>query len=104
MINQILTAAAIPYRRARFPKPPETTYAVYTDDIERDGADGINLITRHNITVELYEYAPDDAAEQAIEDALDAAGREWSKQDRYWIQPEQLYQTVYEFNYFEKRR
>lgn len=54
--------------------------------------------------MELYETKPDDAAEIAMEAALTAAGVQWTKQDRYWIETEQLYQVIYEFDYTEKRR
>lgn len=104
MIENILTAAGVQFKRTRFPQPPEGTYAVYMDDVETDGPDGINAILRHNVTVELYEPKPDDAAEAAVEDQLDAAGLQWTKQDRYWLQEEQRYQVIYEFTYIEKRR
>lgn len=104
MIDIILTAAGIPHRETRFPKPPQGTYAVYMDDVTTDGADGLNLQLIHEYTVELYEPRPDDTVERAIEDAIDAAGLRWTKQARYWIQEEQRYQVIYEFTYIEKRR
>lgn len=108
MIKNILTAAGFveneTFRRSRFISPPVGTYAVYMDDVSTDGPDGLNRIFTHNYTVELYEPTPDDGAEMAIEAALDAAGLKYTKQDRYWLQDEQLYQVVYEFIYIEKRR
>ena len=104
MINTILTAAGIPYNRTRFPQPPKETYAVYMDDVTADGPDGINAIFTHDVTVELYEPRPDDAAEAGIAAALDAAGLPWTKQDRYWLQDVQRYQVIFEFTYIEKRR
>lgn len=106
MIDTIMQAAGIVYRRARFPAPPSTAYAVYTDDVTTDGPDGINAIYTHDYTVELYANDPEEAdtAETSMEQALNAAGVAWSKQDRYWLQTEQLYQTVYEFQHIEKRR
>ena len=104
MIETILTAAGVKHRRGRYPKPPGGTYAVYTDDITTDGPDGLPCILRHDVTVELYEPKPDDAAEAAIENAMTAAGLFWTKQDRLWLQSEQFYQIVYEFSYIEKRR
>lgn len=104
MVNKILTAAGVTHRRARFPHPPATTYAVWFDDVETDGPDGRPCIYYHDCTVELYEYKPDDATEAAIEAALTAQGLTWRKQARYWLQSEQLYQVIYEFNYIEKRR
>lgn len=104
MIDKILTAAGVKYKRTRFLKPPAETYAVYTDDVETDGPDGINAIFTHDYTVELYEPTPDDATEAAIEAALDAEGLRWDKQDRYWLQDVQRYQVIYEFTHIEKRR
>lgn len=105
MIKKILKAAGVKFRRVRFLKPPAETYAIYFDDIvETDGPDGINCIFTHDYTVEVYEPTPDDAAEAAIEAAINAEGLKWTKQDRYWLQDEQRYQVIYEFSYKEKRR
>lgn len=104
MINNILTTAGVNYRKTRFPKPPASTYAVYFDDVTTDGADYLNLVLTHDITVELYEPAPDDKTEAALEAAMDEAGVRWQKQDRLWIQEEQRYQVIYEFTYYTKRR
>ena len=110
MIKKLLTAAGVLHRRGRFPGPPEGTYAVYFDDIDADGADpdrsgtpgGPPRIYHHNVRVELYEAKPDDEKEAAIEAELDAWGLPWTKDDRYWIQTEQLYQVIYEFSYTSK--
>ena len=106
MVNNILTVAGIPYRRGRFVGAKPSTYAVYTDDVTSDGADGAAFprVVTHAITVELYEDRPDDAAEAALERAITEAGLPWEKQDRYWLQSEQQYQVVYEFEYVEKVR
>jgi len=102
MINQILKAAGVTYRRTRFPKPPAGTYAVYMDDISTDGPDDRNSIFTHDYTVEVYEPTPDDATEKAIEAALNERGLQWTKQDRYWLQDEQRYQVIYEFTHISK--
>ena len=104
MIDTILTAAGIPFRRSYFLRPPAPTYAVYLDDVETDGPDGLNLIYKHDVTVELYEAKPDDAAEAAIEEAINSQGLTWTKEDRYWLDDVQRYQVLYNFNYIEKRR
>ena len=104
MVDTILKTTGLPYRKARFIKPPAGTYVVYMDDIETDGPDGQPRVLTHGITVELYEPKPDDAAEAAIAGAITAAGLQWTKQDRYWLQEEQRYQVIYEFEYIEKRR
>lgn len=102
MVKSILKATRIPYKETRFLKPPKSTYAVYNDAIERRGGDHINLVTQHDISLELYEYEPDPMSEKAIENQLDALGIEYVKQPRYWLQTEQIYQVVYDFSYIEK--
>lgn len=107
MVNKILTGAGFisdeTYRETRFIDPPDTTYAVYSESRNRRGADNLNLLTEHEITIELYEYRPDPEAEARIEAQFDALGIEYIKQPRYYIQDEQLYQVIYEFSYIEKR-
>ena len=39
MIAELLQQTGIRFRHCRFLKPPAGTYAVWTDDIETDGAD-----------------------------------------------------------------
>ena len=105
MVTKILKQAGVNFRQSRYIATTlPDTYAVYFDDREASGADGINCLITHNITVEVYESKPDDATEAAIEAALDAYGLEWTSQARSWIQEEQRYQVIYEFTYIEKRR
>ena len=108
MIEDILTASGVEHARGRFVRMPAGTHAVYFDDVEVETADRQTGIPRsarvlhHDVTVELYEPAPDDAAEAAIEAELDARGLAWSKQDRFWIDKAQRYQVIYEFTYTSK--
>lgn len=106
MVDKILSGAGFvlnkTYKETRFLKPPSTTYAIYNDSYDRRGADDLNLLTEHDVTIELYEYSPDPEAEKRIEDQCDALDVEYTRQDRYWIQEEQLYQVIYEFSYIKK--
>ena len=106
MVKQVLTKAGFvegkTFKETRFIKPPKSSYAVYMDAFTRRGADGHNLIKEHEYTIELYSYAPDPKAEANIEASLDFFGLEYEKDDRYWIQDEQLHQVVYRFDYTEK--
>lgn len=110
MIPEILTAAGILHRHGRFTRPQSETYAVYFDDVERDGADpvkpigtaGLPGVYHHTCRVELYEPKPDGEKEAAIEAELNARGLPWSKEDRYWLQDVQRYQVIYEFEYTTK--
>ena len=104
MLNEILTAAGIPHKPARFPDPPKGTHAVWFDDVTADGPDGINRIFTHNATVELYEDVQDPGAENALEAEIDARGLHYEKQARYWLDSIKRYQVIYEFTYHEKRR
>ena len=106
MVKHVLTGAGFvedkTFKETRFIKPPKTTYAVFMDSFTRRGADNFNLIKDHSYTIELYSYAPDPEAEARIEKSLDNLGLEYEKDDRYWIQEEQLYQVVYTFDFTEK--
>lgn len=106
MIKTILTDAGFiegkTFKEVRFIKPPTETYAVYMDSFTARGADGLNLIKDHTYTIELYSDTPDADAEGRIEQSLNDFGFEYDKSERYWIQSEQLYQVVYDFNYIEK--
>lgn len=109
MVKEILTAAGVKHRKARFLSPPAETYAIYFDDIEGEGADPVPSpegtlpeVQHHDVTVEVYEPHPDDATEQAIEAALKARGFSWSKEDREWLQDVQRYQVLYTFSYTTK--
>ncbi len=108
MVNKILTASGIKYRRGRFTGKLPEKYIVYMDDHDTtpgpDCVPGAPQVVQHDVTVELYTAKPDDAAETAVETAITDADLHYTKQDRYWLQTEQLYQTIYEFTYIEKRR
>ena len=106
MIKTVLTKAGFiegkTFKETRFLTPPKSTYAIYLDSYDASGADNKNLIRDHTVSIELYSYKPDPNAEKNIESAFDELGIEYSKSDRYWHDEEQLYQTVYTFEYFEK--
>lgn len=106
MVKRILIGAGFvedeTFAETQFITPPTTTYAVFHDAFTRRGADGLNLIKDHDYTIELYSDFPDPSAESRIEAMFDELGLEYEKLDREWIQEEQLYMTVYAFNYIEK--
>lgn len=102
MIADILGASGLPYRETQFMRPPAGTYAVYMDDVDADGPDGLNRIFTHDLTVELYEPKPDPQAEAAVERELDARGLHYRKQPRFWVEQAQRYQVIYEFTYIVK--
>ena len=104
MAKDILTAAGIPHKPARYPDPPTGTYAVYFDHVTADGPDGHNRIFTHDAMVELYAPKIDEAANAALESALDERGIHYVRQGWYWLDSIKRYQDIYEFTYKEKRR
>lgn len=106
MVNEILTGAGFilnkTYKETRFLSTPRETFAIFNDTHNRRGADNLNLITEHDVEIELYEFAPDPEAEKRLEAQFDERGIEYLKQPRYWIHEEQMYQVIYEFSYIEK--
>lgn len=103
MLDQILTAAAIPFEAAQFADPPPVTFAVYFDSKDGEGPDGEACrIFTHDCTVELYAPVMDDEARQRLEAALDARGIHYSTQGWYWLDAIRRYQEIYEFTYIEK--
>lgn len=102
MVKDILNAIGIKYKQTRFLKAPSQSYIVYLHDYEVRGADHKNLIRENDITLELYSYSIDEQSESLIEYELNKRNIEYKKQNSYWIDSEQLYQTIYEFNYIEK--
>jgi hypothetical protein len=102
MVDEILTAAGVLHKQARFVRLPDETHAVWFDDVSADGPDGYNRIFTHDVTVELYAPKPDPKTEEAIEAELNARGLPWEKQAAYWLTDAQRYQTIYEFSYITK--
>lgn len=106
MVKTILSLAGFvegkTFKETRFTSPPKSTYAIYLDSITRRGSDDSNLVTEHSSTIELYSYAPDKDAETRLDNALDSLGIDYDKSERYWLESEQLYQRVYDFDYIEK--
>lgn len=109
MLNDILTASGLPYKAARFPDPPATTYIIYFDDVVsmgpdpiQGGADGVPYILAHNVTFELYAPTIDRDAETALEAAIAAQGLEYTAQGWCWLRELQRYQQIVEISYTEK--
>ncbi|MEY8366088.1 hypothetical protein AALA22_10670 [Anaerovoracaceae bacterium 41-7] len=106
MVKDILVAAGfvegVTFKETRFLKAPRETYAVYMDSYDVWGSDDRNFIKDHEYTIELYSYKPDPGAERAIETSLDLFAVPYQKEERYWIEEEQLYQIIYTFSHVEK--
>lgn len=103
-IKELLDASGLQYRKTKFVSPPKAaSYLVWSDEKSNVGPDMCpSMLRKHNITLELYEYKPDEAAEAQLEAALDDADIEWNCSDRTWIEKEQIYEVVYSFSFLEK--
>ena len=104
MIEEILTAAAVPYQAARFPDPPEI-HAVYFDSINTEGADlGPATHAVHDCTIELYAPSTKagDSALARVKAQLDGRGIRYNTQGWYWLDEIRRYQEVVEFSHIEK--
>lgn len=106
MVKNILIKAGFvegeTFKETRFLTPPKVTYCVYFDSYDRRGSDDQNLLKEHSVSIELYAYKPDSKSEAKIESVLDALGIEYEKTERFWLETEQLYQTIFNFDYIEK--
>lgn len=106
MVKEILTGSGFvegeTFEETQFISPPDTTYAVFHDSFTRRGADRLNLIKDHSCTIEIYSEFPDPEAEARLEAKLDEYDIEYEKNDRIWIQAEQMYEVVYTFDFVEK--
>lgn len=105
MIQELLTAAAVPSQEARFPDPPGL-HAVYFDSpTTGDGEDaGPALSIIHDCIVELYapSVVAGNAAKGRICGQLDARGIRYTTQGWYWLSEIRQYQEIIEFTYIEK--
>lgn len=104
MVDNIFKGTNIPYKETRFNKAPSTTYAIYTDSINRRGGDTKNFLVDHRIFIELYSSSLDLESEEKLETNLDAYVMNYNKSERVWLKDEQKYQVIYDFSYTEKRR
>lgn len=106
LIDDILQGAGFvqnkTYKETRFITPPKDTYVVFNRSYERRGADKLNCLKEYDVTFEMYSTSPDSQKEQNIEAEFDKRFLFYTKQERYFIQSEQLYQVIYEFSYIER--
>lgn len=104
MVKEIMDATGIKHRETRFKQPPSGTYAVWGDFIQARGADDALLVEEHSSTIELYTDSIDTAAEALIEAELAIKAQAYEKSDHTWLDKEQKYMTVYQFEHTVKRR
>ena len=83
-----------------FLKPPALPYIVFLENSNFSGADNKICLLKRDITVELYNSKIN--REKEVEEILIKNSIEFSK-ERTWIDSEKIFQTVYDFNLYEKK-
>lgn len=86
----------------RFLKPPPLPYIIFIEEQDIGGADGLNNIISRKITLELYSEVIDSEAESKIENLINDQLFNFKK-SRTWIESEKFFQTMYDFEFVEKR-
>lgn len=106
MIKKILNHAGFveneTFKETRFLKPPKSTYAIYLDSYEVIGSDDKNLAELHSSTIELYSTKIDPESEKRLTEAFNFYRIKYVKGERTWLESEQLYQVVYDFEFNKK--
>lgn len=84
-----------------FLNPPALPYIIFSEDNDITGSDDKNCIANRAISIELYSGKIDKSAEGMIENLLHEKAIQY-KRDRTWIDSENFFQTIYDFNLIEK--
>ena len=99
-VDEVLRETGLPFAACAFNNPPGETYAVYNEQITRRGADLVNCITEHDVTIEVYAYDfYDGEAVRAVARALDRRAIGYKQYETTYINSEHLYQTRFEFGF-----
>lgn len=106
MVKEILTDAGFiegkTFIETRFLQPPRDTFVTYMDTIEATGSDDKNRLIKHDYMLEVYSYKPIKPTLKRLESILNSKGIPFTKQSTFWINEAGLFQTIYEFELFEK--
>lgn len=92
------------WKELRYLKTPKLPYFIFIDDIYTRGADSLNNIIEHNLTLEHYSEVVDEENEKIIKDFLDKEDLNYEK-NREWLSEEEMWITIFNVDTFlEKRR
>lgn len=95
-IKAMLEKSGLPVAYRYYRRPPPLPYLVWLEDsTDNFYADGLVYKKVRHIRVELYTDQKDPAAETRLENAL--AGLPWQKTWEEWIESEDFFQSIYEF-------
>jgi len=99
-IKEILeTGTGFTWKELRYLKMPPLPYFIYIDDTHTRGADILNNIIEHDLTLEYYNDTKNPSIEKTIEDFLNSNDFSYSKNTE-WLTEEKLFVTVYELDTF----
>lgn len=102
-LEEVLDDMGLPYAEVAWNNPPDETYAIYVEEVTRRGADTMNCITEHEVSVEVYSYDfYDGEAVRKVERVLDRRCIAYTKYETGYINTEHLYQTRFEFSFTSK--
>lgn len=94
-LESILNTLSLPVSYTIFDSPQNPPYIIYRlDGTDNFSADDGAYVRRSNYLIELYTDSKDETTEKSVEDALDAAGIFWDKDETY-IPGEELYFVLY---------
>jgi len=100
-IKPWLQSTGMSVAEERFLKPPALPYIVFLESRDVSGADYKNCIADRDISIELYSSKIDKVAENKIEVLLNEKSIAYKK-DHVWLDSENFFQTIYDFNLLEK--
>jgi len=72
---------------------PPLPHIIFRDSADSGGGDMRNLLTRHNLTVERYSDTPE--YNTALEALFSAAGLEFTREQAWLPDPDDMYETIY---------
>ena len=95
-IKAMLEKSGLPVAYRYYRRPPPLPYLVWLEDsTDNYYAEGLVCKKVRHIRVEMYTGQKDPAAETRLENAL--AGLPWQKTGEEWIESEDFFQSIYEF-------
>lgn len=103
-VNEILESLGMQFKETRINNPDkEKPYAIYEDSYTATGADEINTLKEHNISITIYSKKHIGKVE-SLETFLNQKGIEYSKDGQEWLDDAQLFRVTYTFSFKEKIR
>lgn len=101
-VKEMLEETGLKVAENCFLKPLALPYIVFLENSNCSGADNKICLLEREITVELYSLKINREKENELEEILIKNSIEFSK-NRTWVDSEKFFQTVYDFNLYEKK-